>query len=256
MKTLTMLMQEGNTNFNGRGFQPINLNTEITINNKNYTFWIPFSYYLDVNKKRRIQFTIKQSALLLFPHISLLEDEKWVTTWYNLILELTKKYNHIWVIMINTILRSTNQLILDWYLVEKKVKELGVPSLGEVYWVETSFDDLLTWKVRLGSQNRHIVDVKIISRVQVDVARKALGLSNIATQTLGELKWIVRRLGLAEGVRELSSNQARTYYLRLITDYTSRKNSVGRDLLPVEKQEVIKNVNDFIDAVANLVTRG
>lgn len=260
LKTLIMLMQEWNQewnkNFLWTGFQPIDLDTSFKFNWKEYIFGIPFTYYLDINKKKKINFQIKESVISLFPYINLLEEEKWIFSWYNLILELTKKYKrgNLKETIINNIINNTKQLIQDNYLIEKKTNIKTESILSEIYEVsDINFDDLLTWKTSLIKENKNIVGIKVISKEQVNAVRKSLGLNNISIQTLAQLKWIVKSLGLIEEVRELNSNQARTYYLRLITDYISRKISLGRDLTNNEKKEIVKSVNEFIDAIANFV---
>lgn len=253
LKTLSMLqVEQPTTSFQGNWFQPMDLGWDIEIGWKKYTFWIPFSYFLDTLKKKRVLFNITPTALKLLPAISELEEVKWLHTWYDTVLSLAKEYRRLW--MKSIIIWNATKFLSDGYLIVSDKKEPDV-WLDSIYGENVTFDDILFWRATLVKKNPQIVDVKIISRQDVDKVREALGLSNVATQTLDELKWIVKRLWLIRNVRELTSNQARTYYLRLITDYTSKKTTLWRDLTDKEKDEVISVVNEFIDSIASLVTR-
>lgn len=252
MKTLTMLMKENSITFNGKWFQPINLKEKIEKNWKEYVFWIPFIYFLTDSNKRRVQFSIDSLILRNFPNSTLLEDQYWLSSAYDLCLELTKKY--ISINIVRYIQSNIDLFITAGYLIEKRnTNVLSWSQLFEnLFWKDIDFNDLTSWKVK-PLKDDSFWKIEILTREDVKKTKELLGITNYENERLETLKAVLMKLGVYKWVRNLNSNQARTYYIRIINDVTLKRNEVKRELTDDEKDIIVTRMNNVIDSIANLI---
>jgi len=249
---ITLLQLSESSGFEGTWFQPLYKN--LLIWDKKYTFWLPFNYFTTQEWKRKIQIKMSQVLLVFFPSFHLLSEVKWTFTIYNLILELKKKYS---TNTVQRILMNQYQWFLkEGYLIEHKANEnrqiQWVDLFDKYFWDET-FESLTSETTDLFSkESKRSERIEVIDKEEFKNTRKNLWITDLWLLWISDLKNILIKEGYSKDVRNLTSENSKSYYLQILTNWVTLKIQLGRDLTNTEKEEIVKKSNDLIDQLITL----